>query len=73
MLYHVHTIFYSEEARSLREKCKYANLPTNAIVRLTRPRNGHSQDRETFLAPSADKETRNYDGECSSHHPSQSP
>ena len=24
----------------------------------------------TFLAPSADKETRNYDTECSNHHPS---
>ena len=24
----------------------------------------------TFLAPSADKQTRNYDIECSNHHPS---
>ena len=26
----------------------------------------------TFLAPFADKQTRNYDTECSNHHPSQS-
>ena len=29
-----------------------------------------SQGQETFLAPSADKQTRNYDIECSNHHPS---
>ena len=29
-----------------------------------------SQSQETFLAPSADKQTRNYGTECSNHHPS---
>ena len=33
----------------------------NAIVRLLYPQSGDSQDQETFLAPSADKQTRNYD------------
>ena len=37
----------------------------NAIVRLPHPRSGDSQGQETFLAPSADKQTRNYDIECS--------
>ena len=46
------------------------NLPVNAIVRLRHPRSGYSQGQETFLAPSADKQTRNYDTECSNHHPS---
>ena len=48
----------------------YTNLPVNAIVRLPHPRNGDSQGQETFLAPSGDKQTRNYDTECSNHHPS---
>ena len=29
--------------------------------------------QEMFLATSADKQTLNYDTECSNHHPSQSP
>ena len=33
----------------------------NAIVRLPHPQSGDSQGQETFLAPSADKQTRNYD------------
>ena len=33
---------------------------------------GDSQDYETFLAPSADKQTHNFDTECPNHHPSQS-
>ena len=37
------------------------NLPVNAIVRLPHPRSGDSKGQETFLAPSTDKETRNYD------------
>ena len=37
----------------------YTNLPVNAINRLTHPRSGDSQ--ETSLAPSADKQTHNYD------------
>ena len=39
-------------------------------VRLAHPRSGDSQGHETFLAPSADKQTRNYNIECSNHHPS---
>ena len=35
------------------------NLPVNAIVRLPHPQSGDSQGQETFLAPSADKQTRN--------------
>ena len=42
----------------------------NVIVRLPHPRSGDSQAQETFLAPSADKQTRNYDTECSNQHPS---
>ena len=30
------------------------------IVRLPHPRSGDSQGKETFLAPSADKQTRNF-------------
>ena len=37
---------------------KYPNLPRN-------PWKGDSQDQETFLAPSADKQTHNDDKECS--------
>ena len=48
----------------------YKNLPVDVIVRLPHPRSGDSQGQETFLAPSADKQTRNYDIECSNHHPS---
>ena len=42
----------------------YINLPGNAIVRLLHSRSGDSQSQETFLAPSPDKQTRNYDTEC---------
>ena len=45
------------------------NLPVNVIVRLPHSLSGDSQGQETFLAPSADKQTRNYDTECSNHHP----
>ena len=37
------------------------------LVRLSHPWSGGSQGQETFLAPSADKQTRNYDTECSNH------
>ena len=50
----------------------YTNLPVNAIVRLLHPQSGDNQDQETFLAPSAAKQIRNYDTEYSNHHPSQS-
>ena len=36
----------------------YTNLLVNAIVRLPHPRSGESYGQETFLAPSADKQTR---------------
>ena len=39
----------------------------NAIVRLTHSRSGDSQGQETFFAPSTEKDTRNYDTECSNH------
>ena len=48
----------------------YTNLPVDVIVRLPHLRTGESQGQETFLAPSADKKTRNYDIEFSKHHPS---
>ena len=49
----------------------HTNLPVSAIVRLLHPSIRDSKDQETFLAPSsADKQTRNYDIECSNHHPS---
>ena len=39
----------------------YTNLLVSDTVRLTHPWSGDSQGQETFLAPSADKQTRNYD------------
>ena len=50
----------------------YTNLPVNVIVRLPNPWSGDSQGQETFLAPTADKQARNYDTECSNYHPSPS-
>ena len=41
----------------------HTNLPVNAIVRLRHPRSGDSKGQETFLAPSADNKTCNYDTE----------
>ena len=43
----------------------YTNLPVDVIVRIPHPRSGDRQGQETFLAPSADKQTCNYDIECS--------
>ena len=43
---------------------------TRTCHRLPHPRSGDSQGQEMFLAPSTDKHTRNYDTECSNHHPS---
>ena len=48
----------------------YTNLPVNAIVRLPHPRSVDRQGQETFLAPPTDNQTRNYDPDCSNHHPS---
>ena len=47
----------------------YLNLPVNAIVRLSHPQNRDSECQEMFLAPFGDRQTRNYDTECSKHHP----
>ena len=47
----------------------HTNLPVDVIVRLPHPGSGDSQGQERFLAPSAEKQTRNYDIECSNHHP----
>ena len=49
---------------------KYTNLPVDVIIRLPHTQSGDSTGQETVLAPSADKQTRNYDIECSNHHPS---
>ena len=46
------------------------NLPVNAIVRLPHPRSRDIHGQETFLEPSADKKTHNYETKCSNHHPS---
>ena len=46
----------------------HTNLPVNVIVRPPHPRSRDSQGQETFLAPSAGKQTRNYDTACSNHH-----
>ena len=48
----------------------YINLPVNAVARLSHPQSGDSQCQGTFLALSADKQTHNYDTECSNHLPS---
>ena len=39
----------------------HTNLPVSTIVRLPHPRSEDSQGQETFLEPSADTQTRNYD------------
>ena len=41
----------------------YRNLLVNAIFRLPHPQSEVGQGQETFLAPSADKQTRIYDTE----------
>ena len=46
---------------------KFTSLAVNAIVTLPHPRSGDSHGQETLLAPSAGKQIRNYDIECSNH------
>ena len=46
----------------------FTSLLVNAMFRLPHPRGGDSQDQEKLLAPSADRQTRNYDTEFSKHH-----
>ena len=48
----------------------HKNLPVNVTVRLPHPLIGNSQGQETISAASAEKQTRNYDIECSNQHPS---
>ena len=50
----------------------HPGLPKDAIVRLSHSRSGDRQDQETFLAPSEEKQIRNYDIEFSNHYPSHS-
>ena len=47
---------------------RYTKLPVKAIVRLLHPQSGDSQGQETLLTPSANKQSCNYDIECSNHH-----
>ena len=49
----------------------HTNLPVSDLVSLPHPqsRDSSGQGQEMFLAPSADKETCNYDTEYSNHHP----
>ena len=46
----------------------YAHVPVNVIVKLPHPRSGDTQGQEKFLAASANKQTRNFDTECSNHY-----
>ena len=62
MYYHINTYTYIVIYIHI-----YTNFPVNAVVRLPHPQSGDSQGHETFLAPSADKETRNYYLKCSKH------
>ena len=48
------------------------NLPVNTMISPYHPLHGVSQGQETILAPSGDKQTHNWDTECSNHHLSQS-
>ena len=46
----------------------FVHISRNTIVRLFHPRSRDSPGQKTFLAHSADKQTGNYDTECSNHH-----
>ena len=48
----------------------YTNVLANVIVRIPHPWSRDSQDQESFLAFSAEKQNRKYDTECSNHNPS---
>ena len=41
----------------------------NVTVKLPNTRSGDSHGQERFLAPSSEKQTRNYDIQFSNHHP----
>ena len=68
---HIHAYIYRERDRERYIYIYlyvYTNLPVSDIVGLPHPRSGDSHGQETFLAPSADKQTCNYDTECSNHY-----
>ena len=46
---------------------KFHSKCHSPIVQLPDPRSGDSQGQETFLTPSADNQTRNFETECSNH------
>ena len=54
-------------------KCKFTKKCQGQASQTIPSQSRDTQGQETFLAPSADEQTRNYDTECSNHHPSQSP
>ena len=45
----------------------YANLPRKIMVGQPHPRSRDNQVQKSFLVPSADKETRNYDTHTHTH------
>ena len=47
----------------------HMNLPVNTVVRQVHPRSRDSQGQETFLAPSADNQTCNYEQSTQINHP----
>ena len=47
---------------------RHTNLPVDVMVRLPHSQSGDSQAQEMFSAPSADKQIRHYETECSNHH-----
>ena len=49
------------DKKSLVYTYSYTNLPVSDIVGLPHPQSVDRQGQETFLAPSADKQTCNYD------------
>ena len=60
IIYHIYYISYILYSK-MKWSAIYTNLPVNVIARLLHPRSGDSQGQETFSAPSADKQPRNYD------------
>ena len=56
--------------RKMKRWAVRTNLPADVTVRLPHPWSGDSQGQKKFLAPFAEKPTRNYDIEFSNHHAS---
>ena len=65
----IYKSLFPQKGRSI-VNCKSLLLVYIYTVRLPHPWSGYSQGRETFLAFSADKQSRHFDTECSNHHPS---